>query len=180
MHQYPPTGLYGQTLLTGVLGAALYRGSEEPHLAPNQQTGLRLACNLCKHQPLRQWLQTHNAVLMDRFAPCCSSTNKAVRFAFATFMLNLAVFFNTTAKADTEGQAQVQFLWLTQLCCTLIHQHVFFRALQSHVQLFVHVYVPAVPLVVTFASSQAVIEGRTCSVAGPLSPCRVVGSHPTL
>lgn len=93
--------------LAGVLGAALHRGTEEPQLAPNQQTGLRLACNLCKHLQLRQWMQTHNAALMDRFAPCCSSTNKAVRFAFATFMLNLSVFFSSTAKADTEAQAQV-------------------------------------------------------------------------
>ena len=94
-------------LFAGVLGAALHRGTEEPQLAPNQQTGLRLACNLCKHLQLRQWMQTHNAALMDRFAPCCSSTNKSVRLAFATFMLNLSVFFSTAAKADAEGQAQV-------------------------------------------------------------------------
>lgn len=91
----------------GVLGAALFRGTEEPQLPANQQTGLRLACNLCKQPPLHQWLQTHNAALMDRFAPCCSSTNKPVRLGFATFMLNLAVFFSTAAKSDTEGQAQV-------------------------------------------------------------------------
>lgn len=91
---------------SGQLGAALYRGTEEPQLVPSQQTGLRLACNLCKHLPLRQWLQAHSAALMDRFAPCCSSTNKGVRFAFATFMLNLAVFYSTAAKADAEGQAQ--------------------------------------------------------------------------
>ena len=109
----------------GVLGAALYRGTQEPQVAPNQQTGLRLACNLCKHLPLRQWMQTHNAALMDRFAPCCSSTNKSVRFAFATFMLNLSVFFSTTAKADAEGQAQVGLLDLLQLCCILIQYYVF-------------------------------------------------------
>ena len=106
---------------TGVLGAALHRGTEEPQLAPNQQTGLRLVCNLCKHLPLRQWLQTHSAALIDRFAPCCSSNNKAVRFAFATFMLNLSVFFSTAAKADAEGQAQVGSLWLLQL--HLLHLH---------------------------------------------------------
>lgn len=94
---------------------------------PSQQTGLRLACNLCKHLPLRQWLQAHSAALMDRFAPCCSSTNKGVRFAFATFMLNLAVFYSTAAKADAEGQAQVQLLGLFPLCCTLIHQHLFLQ-----------------------------------------------------
>ena len=99
----------GVGFFAGVLGAALHRGTEEPQLAPNQQTGLRLACNLCKHLPLRQWMQTHNAALMDRFALCCSSTNKSVRFAFATFMLNLSVFFSTVAKADAEGQAQVSF-----------------------------------------------------------------------
>ncbi|KAL0030698.1 hypothetical protein WJX77_002586 [Trebouxia sp. C0004] len=91
---------------SGVLGAALFRGTQEPQLPANQQTGLRLACNLCKQPPLHQWLQTHNAALMDRFAPCCSSTNKPVRSGFATFMLNLAVFFSTAAKSDTEGQAQ--------------------------------------------------------------------------
>ncbi|KAL0051183.1 hypothetical protein WJX82_003205 [Trebouxia sp. C0006] len=91
---------------SGVLGAALFRGTEEPQLPANQQTGLRLACNLCKQPPLHQWLQTHNAALMDRFAPCCSSANKPVRLGFATFMLNLAVFLSTAAKSDTEGQAQ--------------------------------------------------------------------------
>lgn len=90
----------------GGLGAALFRGTEEPQPPANQQTGLRLACNMCKHQSLRQWSQKQNAALMDRFAPCCSSTNKAVRLGFATLMLNMAVYFGTTAKADSEGQAQ--------------------------------------------------------------------------
>ena len=106
----------------GVLGAALFCGTEEPQLPANQQTGLRLACNLCKQPPLHQWLQTHNAALMDRFAPCCSSTNKPVRLGFATFMLNLAVFFSTAAMTDTEGQAHVClhcFCALTHCPCFL-------------------------------------------------------------
>ena len=110
-------------LSAGALGAALFRGTEEPQLAPNQQTGLRLACNLCKHAPLRRWLRTQNASLMDRFAPCCSSTNKAVRFAFATFMLNLSVCFSTEAKADAEGQAQVELLCMLYplvFCCSVM------------------------------------------------------------
>lgn len=63
-------------------------------------------------------MQNHNAALMDRFAPCCSSTNKSVRFAFATFMLNLSVFFSTVAKADAEGQAQVR---LSSVTLALLH-----------------------------------------------------------
>lgn len=102
-----------QTLLTapcrtGVLSGALTRATEEPQLAANQQTALRLACNLCKHESLRSWLNSNSSVVLDRFGPCCSSSNKAVRLAFATLLLNLAVMLGTSGKGDTSTPSQAR------------------------------------------------------------------------
>lgn len=92
----------------GGLISALSRATTDPALPSNQQTGLRLLCNAFRHPSLAQWLQTHRQQLLDEFAPCCTSPNKGVRAAFATFLLNLATLFKGPLRDDAEGQAQVK------------------------------------------------------------------------
>lgn len=91
----------------GIAANALSRAAAEPQLAANQQTGLRLACNMCKHKSLRSWLHSNSSSVLDRFGPCCSSTNKSVRLAFATLLINLAVLFGTSGSNNDDVQAQV-------------------------------------------------------------------------
>lgn len=90
----------------GIAANALSRAAAEPQLAANQQTGLRLACNMCKHKSLRSWLHSNSSSVLDRFGPCCSSTNKSVRLAFATLLINLAVLSGSGSNND-DVQAQV-------------------------------------------------------------------------
>ncbi|KAK9806981.1 hypothetical protein WJX72_009418 [[Myrmecia] bisecta] len=91
----------------GDIGAALACASDEPHSASNQQTGLRLVCNCFRHEPLRRWVQTHSAALLDGFAPACASPAKAVRLAMGTLLFNLAMLFSASAGDEAADKAQV-------------------------------------------------------------------------
>lgn len=109
---------------------ALARATAEPQLAANQQTGLRLACNLCK-QNLRSWLQSNSSAVLDRFGPCCSSTNKSVRLAFATLLLNLAVLLGTSGSIGVDTQAQVSLYCSDDDRRKLCHAHLEQSSLQN-------------------------------------------------
>lgn len=91
----------------GAIADAIARATAEPQLVANQQTGLRLVCNMCKHGSLRSWLQSNSSAVLDRFGPCCTSTNKSVRLAFATLLLNLAVLSSNSKSSSNDVQAQV-------------------------------------------------------------------------
>ena len=83
---------------TGDIGAALATACGDPPIAANLQVGLRLACNTFRHAPLRDWVCSNQAALLDAFAPACTSTLKPVRLALATFLLNLSALLYSSPK----------------------------------------------------------------------------------
>jgi hypothetical protein len=93
----------------GTLGAALGVACCEGAPPAAAQTGLRLACNCCKHSALRAWLLAQRAALLDGCAALYSSATKGVRLGLATLLLNLAVAYRLEPglASDAEGKMQV-------------------------------------------------------------------------
>ena len=81
----------------GDIGAALATACGDPPIPANLQVGLRLACNVFRHEPLRAWVASNQAALLDAFAPACTSPLKPVRLALATFLLNLSAVLHSSS-----------------------------------------------------------------------------------
>ncbi|CAM6084680.1 unnamed protein product [Calypogeia fissa] len=83
---------------------AVRRAHTAPVIAANQLTSCRVAVNSFQHSSLRNWTIKHRVEVLDMFANSCNSSNKNVRLAFATLVLNYSVL--EVELKDQEGQIQ--------------------------------------------------------------------------
>lgn len=84
--------------LQGGLGGALATAMTQPQSTPNQQTGLRLACNAFMQPALRTWISGQMSEVLDGFSAALISPSKAVRLGAATLLLNCAVLGDAGSK----------------------------------------------------------------------------------
>ncbi|CAI7880624.1 unnamed protein product [Closterium sp. NIES-54] len=96
----------------GMLIACMRRAAAEPPTPANHLTGVRVAVNAFGLPAMHQWPRKHRAEVLDLFAPCVSSSNKNVRLALATLLLNFAVLLvdGAAAKGEDQEEGQVQTL----------------------------------------------------------------------
>ncbi|GJP80940.1 hypothetical protein CLOP_g11135 [Closterium sp. NIES-67] len=98
----------------GMLMAAIRRAAAEPPTPANHLTGVRVAVNVFGLPSLHHWPRQHRAEVLDLFAPCAASSNKNVRLALATLLLNYAVLLVDKTAAAAAGEdleeGQVQTL----------------------------------------------------------------------
>ncbi|GBG59102.1 hypothetical protein CBR_g24445 [Chara braunii] len=93
------TGKAKDFLLEGIVSV-----STPPVVAANLLTGARMLTNCFRYASLRSWVEQHRSEVLDSLAICCASSNKNVRLAFSTLLLNFAVLL-CEAK-DENGQIQ--------------------------------------------------------------------------
>eukprot|EP00899_Mesostigma_viride_P019018 jgi/Mesvir1/27117/Mv20795-RA.2 len=75
--------------LLGAVLARVLQGGGNP-IAANMLTGARVVVNAFRHGPLREWVLAHTGDLLSLLAPCGASSNKNVRIAWATVLINYA------------------------------------------------------------------------------------------
>ena len=100
----------GAPEVLSALGPAMQRAAsvspDAPGAAAAHTTAMRLACNAAAHPgPLRSWVHSHVDALLDWFAasPACGS--KAVRAAFGSLLLNLAMHLASPAALASAAAA---------------------------------------------------------------------------
>ncbi|KAJ7285528.1 hypothetical protein O6H91_Y327400 [Diphasiastrum complanatum] len=87
-----------------VLIDAIRKATAAPIVAANQLTSARVVVNCFRHSTLKAWTIKHRSEILDIFSECSNSSNRNVRFAYATLVLNYAVLL--TEATDEEGQLQ--------------------------------------------------------------------------
>ncbi|KAJ7285529.1 hypothetical protein O6H91_Y327400 [Diphasiastrum complanatum] len=93
-----------QCLFPDVLIDAIRKATAAPIVAANQLTSARVVVNCFRHSTLKAWTIKHRSEILDIFSECSNSSNRNVRFAYATLVLNYAVLL--TEATDEEGQLQ--------------------------------------------------------------------------
>lgn len=88
-----------------ILMDSFRRATTAPALTGNQLTSIRAVVNSFKHACFRTWLAHHRSEILDLFSECCSSSNKNIRLAYSTLILNYTVLL--IEKKDEDGQQQV-------------------------------------------------------------------------
>ncbi|KAG6542654.1 hypothetical protein Mapa_015888 [Marchantia paleacea] len=106
---------------------ALRRANTAPVSAANQLTSARVAVNTFRHSVLRDWAKKHREEVLDLFAECYHSSNKNVRLALATLILNYSVLL--VELKDEDGQTQAISGALEMAASTELEAEVRFRAL---------------------------------------------------
>lgn len=86
-----------------ILKECLQRASEPPDA--NQLMGIRAAVNCFRHSVLRKWVLSNRTEILDLFSDCQLSSNKNIRIAYSTLLLNYSVLLIETK--DEAGQIQV-------------------------------------------------------------------------
>ncbi len=91
----------------GPLGAALAAAAAPPHLPANRLTGLRLACNLFRHAPLRAWAASQRGALLRAFGGGGGGggETKAARGAWASLLVDLALLYRSEVGCSSMGEA---------------------------------------------------------------------------
>jgi hypothetical protein len=87
----------------GPLGAALAAAAAPPHLPANRLTGLRLACNLFRHAPLRAWAASQRGALLRAFGGgggAGAGETKAARGAWASLLVDLALLYRSEVRCS--------------------------------------------------------------------------------
>jgi hypothetical protein len=88
----------------GTLGAALAAAAAPPPLPANRLTGLRLACNLFRHAPLRAWAAAQRGALLRAFgggAGAGAGETRAARGAWASLLVDLALLYRSEVRCST-------------------------------------------------------------------------------
>eukprot|EP00249_Psilotum_nudum_P003972 c17494_g1_i1 orf=165-2480(+) len=88
-----------------VIMEALQRATALPAIDANLLTGVRVAVNCFRHGILRNWTIRNRSQILDLFSECSRSSNKNVRQAYVTLLLNYSVIL--TATKDEDGLIQV-------------------------------------------------------------------------
>lgn len=87
-----------------VLMQSLHRAAGST-LDANQLMGIRISVNCFRHVVLRKWIAYNRSEILDMFSECHLSSNKNVRLAYSTLLLNYCVLLIETK--DEAGQIQV-------------------------------------------------------------------------
>ncbi|KAH7288377.1 hypothetical protein KP509_31G024400 [Ceratopteris richardii] len=97
--------LFAQKAESGkdVLRQILQRACEPPDA--NQLLGIRAAVNAFRHSVLRKWVLHNRSEILDFFSDCQTSSQKNIRVAYSTLLLNYSVLLIETK--DEAGQIQV-------------------------------------------------------------------------
>ncbi|KAL2609949.1 hypothetical protein R1flu_028522 [Riccia fluitans] len=106
---------------------ALRRANAVPVSAANQLTSARVAVNAFRHSILRVWAKKYREEVLDLFSECYQSSNKNVRLALSTLLLNYSVLL--VELKDEEGQTQAISGALEMASSTEGDEEVRFRAL---------------------------------------------------
>eukprot|EP00798_Chlamydomonas_sp_ICE-L_P025625 gene25625-11281_t len=106
----------GTAAQSGSVPAALSIASvAEPAIFPNQQLGLRLACNMFKQASTRAWVVANRAAVLDAFVHCCHTTNKGVRVSMATLLYNFVILSSTPGSLPSGEVEEAKMQMLSAL-----------------------------------------------------------------
>eukprot|EP00798_Chlamydomonas_sp_ICE-L_P025606 gene25606-11258_t len=96
-------------------GAAATASRCEPAIFPNQQLGLRLACNMFKQASTRAWVVANRAAVLDAFAIVANTTNKGVRVSMATLLYNFVILSSTPGSLPSGEVEEAKMQMLSAL-----------------------------------------------------------------